>query len=116
MKKEFTIIALHALPYESILVTLVPVFKASGSSEDHTPNPARVIVGPSIQSEAEKMMQEMMKGVFDEIERRYGPPQSGTRPSLPLALTKEEYADLGSPLVNSLISLSIEKIGEGEDQ
>lgn len=115
MKKEFRIVALHALPLEGILLTLAPVFserKRSDEPGEHIPNPERVIVGPGVQSEDEKMMQTMMKGVFDELDRRFGAARSESS-FLTLPLTKEEYDGLGKPLVNQVVTLSVEK-ADGE--
>jgi len=116
MKKEFRIVALHALPNEGILVTLVPVFSVRvDQPQDRTPRLESVIVGPKLQSEEARMTQEMMKGVFDELERRGMPSQSQSVPPLSLAVTKEEYEGLGKPLVNQLVTLSIEKADEGSE-
>ena len=115
MKKEFRIVALHALPAEGILLTLIPVFSVR-IDQPGDPRPERVIIGPSIQSEDAKAMQEVMKGVLDELERRYGPMQQMhpqcMQPMLTLALTKEDYDGLGKPLVNQTVTLSVEKAEE----
>lgn len=114
MKKEFRIVALHALPNEGVLLTLIPVFSIR-VDQPRTPDPLRIIVGPDLQSEDAKMMQEVMKGVLDELERRYGPMQQMNPQCLQpiaLALTKEEYGSLGNPLVNQIVMLSVEKVDE----
>lgn len=110
MKKEFRIVALRAVPFdEGVLLTVIPVFSAQ--SESRSLSPERVIVGPGVQSEDAKLMQEMMKGVLNELERRFGKDlsQVGNLPNLTLALTKEEYEELGQPLVHQIVTITLEK-------
>ena len=110
MKKEFRIVALHALPDEGVMLTVVPVFSMrSDQVESHIPDPSRVIVGPGLQTDDAKVMQEMMKGVLDELDRRYGNALAQQHFSVNLALSKKEYEELGMPLVNQIVTINIEK-------
>lgn len=115
MKKEFRIVALQALPNEDLLVTLVPVSSVRVDQSEKAPDPARVIVGPGLQTEEAKVVQEMMKGVWEELDKRFGAMQLQSVPPLTLTLTRQEYEDLGNPLVNQVVTLSVEKASEEDE-
>jgi len=118
VKKEYRVMIVQAGPDESTILGLVPVDSLSSNEPHSTLNPTRVLAGPGIQSEEAKMVQEMLKGVFDEMDKRMqrmGPPPSTQSPGvIPLSLSKREYVQLGKPTAHDIITLTLEMDREDE--
>jgi hypothetical protein len=113
VKKEYRVMIVQAGPDESTILGLVPVYSLSSEEPHSTLDPARVLAGPGIQSEDAKMVQDMMKAVFTELDKRmqHMAPPSTQCPGpgvIPLSLSKREYVQLGKPTAHDIITLTLE--------
>lgn len=123
VKKEYRVVAVEAAP-NGVMLGIAPIFSCSKEESEHVPSPTRVLAGPAGQSEEAKMMQEMMRGVFDEIDRRFKeeaarrpPSEVSSRELVVVALTVEEYMRLGKPTPNDVVvlALNLQPAVEGEE-
>jgi NAD(P)-dependent dehydrogenase (short-subunit alcohol dehydrogenase family) len=132
VKREYRIMMLEVGPGETIILGLLLVYPEQTpqpSEEPKSPDPTRVIAGPQRQSEDARMGYEMMKGMMDGMMDSlkgagvpFGRGSNAAAPAtfvsmgLTLLLSKEEYAELGKPTPNEIITITLALDRQAEPQ